>query len=51
MPGYPRALGSEVELILEPHAAHPELQGELTDLTSEEFDLPVFLDVATPAAP
>lgn len=51
VPGYPRAVGSEVELDLEPHAAHPELQGELTDLTSEEFDLPVFLDVATPTAP
>ena len=51
VPGYPRAPGSEVELDLEPHAAHPELQGELTDLSSEEFGLPLFLDVATPASP
>jgi hypothetical protein len=51
VPGYPRSLGSEFELDLEPHAAHPELQGELTDLTSEEFGLPLFLDVSTPASP
>jgi hypothetical protein len=51
VPGYPRAVGSEVELELEPHPDHPELQGELTDLGSEEFGLPLFLDVATPVAP
>jgi hypothetical protein len=51
VPGFPRAVGAEVELELEAHAAHPELQGELTDLTSEEFGLPLFLDVATPAVP
>ncbi|MFN0130431.1 MAG: hypothetical protein ACKV19_27530 [Verrucomicrobiales bacterium] len=49
VPGFPRRVGADVELDLEPHAAHPELEGELTDLTSEEFGLPLFLDVATPA--
>lgn len=51
VPGFPRLVGGEVELTLEPQAAHPELQGELTDLTSDEFGLPLFLDVATPAVP
>lgn len=51
VPGFPRQVGAEVELELEPHAAHPELEGELTDLSSEEFGLPLFLDVATPASP
>jgi hypothetical protein len=51
VPGFPRPLGHEVELDLEPHAAHPELEGELTQLASEEFGLPLFLDVATPAPP
>ena len=51
VPGVPQPVGSEVELTLEPHADHPELQGELTDLTSDEFGLPLFLDVTTPHTP
>ncbi len=50
VPGFPRAVGREVELDLEPHETRPELSGELTELGSEEFGLPHFLDVATPAA-
>lgn len=48
VPGIPREVGREFELVLEPQSSHPELQGELTQLGSEEFSLPVYLDVAPP---
>jgi len=49
VPGMPREVGREYELVLEPQSDHPELQGELTQLGSEEFSLPVYLDVTPPA--
>jgi len=48
VPGFPRPISLEVELTLERHADRPELQGELTDLESDEFGLPLFLDVTPP---
>lgn len=51
VPGYPREIGKEYELALESYKDHPELEGELTDLASSEFGLPMYVDAATPPGP
>jgi hypothetical protein len=51
VPGLPREEGREYDLTLDAYASRPELVSELTDITSDDYALPLFLDVATPAAP
>lgn len=51
VPGLPRAEGKEYDLVLDPYDRRPELGSELTDITSEDYALPLFLDTATPPAP
>jgi hypothetical protein len=48
VPGLPREAGREYDLILDPYERRPELGSELTDITSDDYALPMFLDVATP---
>ncbi len=51
VPGLPREVAREYDLTLDPYDSRPELGSELTDITSEDFALPLFLDAATPPAP
>jgi hypothetical protein len=51
VPGFPREEGKEYELSLDPYDRRPELAGELTDITSDDYALPMFLEAGTPALP
>lgn len=51
VPGLPREENREYDLVLDPYDRRPELESELTDITSDDYALPMFLDVATPPAP
>ena len=51
VPGLPREEGREYDLVLDPYDRRPELDSELTDITSDDYALPMFLDAATPPAP
>jgi hypothetical protein len=51
VPGFPREEGKEYDLFLDPYDRRPELGGELTDITSDDYALPMFLEAGPPALP
>ncbi|CAN5198534.1 hypothetical protein BH23VER1_BH23VER1_35540 [soil metagenome] len=51
VPGFPRAIGEEFELVLEPTTAHPQLASERRDEDTTAFGLDPFYDISTPQAP
>lgn len=51
VPGFPRTEGAEYDLVLDPYERRPELDSELTDISSDDYALPMFLDVTPPASP
>lgn len=48
VPGFPRKIGDEFELILEPQDNHPEIESELQMATSSDLGAAVFLEVTSP---
>ena len=48
VPGFPREVGKEYELILEPADQHPEIASELQQSESDDFDSAVYFDIGTP---
>ena len=46
--GFPRAVGQEFDLVVEPLDAHPELKGDRA-MELDVFDLETFYDVSTPS--
>jgi hypothetical protein len=46
--GFPRTLGQEYDLLVEPLSAHPELKGDRS-MELDVFDLDPYYDIATPS--
>ena len=48
VPGFPREVGKEYELTIEPADQHPEIASELQQTESDDFEAAVYFDIATP---